>query len=128
MQILKVTDEAFRQYGKVIKDLDVSDIITAMSETPCPDDVVYEPSIESLEACKSAQSVSDSLYGGMPIQIGYCNGHNHLLNAVEYHRDSEINIAVTDLILIRKRTGHHRRPHLRLIQNGGLLNPGRNHH
>ena len=91
MQILKVTDEAFRQYGKVIKDLDVSDIITAMSETPCPDDVVYEPSIESLEACKSAQSVSDSLYGGMPIQIGYCNGHNHLLNAVEYHRDSEIN-------------------------------------
>ena len=37
MQILKVTDEAFRQYGKVIKDLDVSDIITAMSETPCPD-------------------------------------------------------------------------------------------
>ena len=100
MQILKVTDEAFRQYGKVIKDLDVSDIITAMSETPCPDDVVYEPSIESLEACKSAQSVSDSLYGGMPIQIGYCNGHNHLLNAVEYHRDSEINIAVTDLILI----------------------------
>ena len=50
MQILKVTDEAFRQYGKVIKDLDVSDIITAMSETPCPDDVVYEPSIESLEA------------------------------------------------------------------------------
>ena len=100
MQILKVTDEAFRQYGKVIKDLDVSDIITAMSETPCPEDVVYEPSIESLEACKSAQSVSDSLYGGMPIQIGYCNGHNHLLNAVEYHRDSEINIAVTDLILI----------------------------
>ena len=100
MQILKVTDEAFRQYGKVIKALDVSDIITAMSETPCPDDVVYEPSIESLEACKSAQSVSDSLYGGMPIQIGYCNGHNHLLNAVEYHRDSEINIAVTDLILI----------------------------
>ena len=79
MQILKVTDEAFRRYGKVIKDLDVSDIITAMSETPCPDDVVYEPSIESLEAC---------------------NGHNHLLNAVEYHRDSEINIAVTDLILI----------------------------
>ena len=89
MQILKVTDEAFRQYGKVIKDIDVSDIITAMSETPCPDDVVYEPSIESLEACKSAQSVSDSL-----------NGHNHLLNAVEYRRDSEINIAVTDLILI----------------------------
>lgn len=100
MQILKVTDEAFRQYGKVIKDLDVSDIITAMSETPCPDDVVYEPAIESLEACKSAQSVSDSLYGGMPIQIGYCNGHNRKLNALEYHRSSEVDVAGTELILL----------------------------
>ena len=60
MQILKVTDEAFRQYGKVIKDLDVSDIITAMSETPCPDDVVYEPSIESLEACKASTAACRS--------------------------------------------------------------------
>ena len=39
-------------------------------------------------------------YGELPIQIGYCNGHNTKLNAVEYHRNSEINIAVTDLILI----------------------------
>ena len=100
MQILKVTDEAFRQYGKVIKDLDVSDIITAMSETPCPDDVVYEPAIESLEACKSAQSVSDSLYGGMPIQIGYCNGHNTKLNCLEFHRDSEFNLGTDDFILL----------------------------
>ena len=53
MQILKVTDEAFRQYGKVIKDLDVSDIITAMSETPCPDDVVYEPSIKASKPAKA---------------------------------------------------------------------------
>ena len=36
----------------------------------------------------------------MPVQIGYCNGNNELLNAVEYHRDSEINIAVTDAIML----------------------------
>ncbi|MCI5648073.1 MAG: DUF4867 family protein [Fusicatenibacter sp.] len=100
MQILKVTDEAFRPYGKVITGIDVSDIITAMEETPCPENVVYEPSISSLEACKSADEIAYSLYGGMPIQIGYCNGNNYLLNAVEYHRDSEVNIAVTDMILI----------------------------
>ena len=40
------------------------------------------------------------MYGELPIQIGYCNGHNTKLNAVEYHRNSEINIAVTDLVLI----------------------------
>ena len=31
---------------------------------------------------------------------GYCNGHNQLLNAAEYHRSSEINVAATDAILI----------------------------
>ena len=63
MQILKVTDEAFRQYGKVIKDLDVSDIITAMSETPCPDDVVYAKApgpypTASTAACRSRSATA----------------------------------------------------------------------
>lgn len=39
-------------------------------------------------------------FGQMPIQAGYCNGHNTRLNAVEYHRSSEVNIAVTDMILL----------------------------
>ena len=34
MQILKVTDEAFRPYGKVITGIDVSDIIRAMEKAP----------------------------------------------------------------------------------------------
>ena len=34
------------------------------------------------------------------MQLGYCNGHNHKLNALEYHRSSELNVAVTDLILL----------------------------
>ena len=62
--------------------------------------MVYTPSDEGLEACKHAEAAAQSLYGGMPIQLGYCNGHNKKLNAVEYHRDSEINIAATDLVLI----------------------------
>ena len=100
MKIQNVSDAAFKKYGKVIAGLDCSDIIAAMAETPCPENVVYVPGAESLESCASAKDIAYTLYGGMPVQIGYCNGHNHLLNAVEYHRDSEINIAVTDLILI----------------------------
>ena len=100
MKIQNVSDAAFKKYGKVIMGLDCSDIIAAMAETPCPENVVYVPGAESLESCASAKDIAYTLYGGMPVQIGYCNGHNHLLNAVEYHRDSEINIAVTDLILI----------------------------
>ena len=33
-------------------------------------------------------------YGELPIQIGYCNGKNYKLNALEYHRSSEIDVAV----------------------------------
>lgn len=39
-------------------------------------------------------------YGELSIQIGYCNGKNYLLNALEYHRSSEINVMRTDAILL----------------------------
>ena len=100
MEIKNVNDKAFKKYGKVIKDFECSDILAAMKKIEIPSDVVYVPGDESLEACASAKKVSYSLYGGMPVQIGYCNGHNKKLNAFEYHRDSEINIAATDLVLI----------------------------
>lgn len=100
MEILNVTDRAFRRYGKVIQGLPCEDIISAMASTPVPDDVIYTPSDASLESCESTLKVAHCLYGGMPIQIGYCNGHNKYLNAAEYHRDSEVNIACTDLVLI----------------------------
>ena len=71
-----------------------------MEETPCPDDVVYVASVKELEDLKIAEELADGVYGQMPIQIGYCNGHNRKLNALEYHRDSEINIAVSDMVLL----------------------------
>ena len=100
MEILKVTDKAFQTYGKVIQGIDVSDLLEALKETPQPDDVVYVASDEQLEAYPCEENIGYSLYGGMPVQVGYCNGNNVLLNAVEYHRDSEVNVAQTDMILI----------------------------
>ncbi len=100
MKVLSVNDPSFRKYGKVIKGIDFSNIIEKMGDTPLPEDVVYVPSVAELEACPEAEAVAESLYGGMPVQIGYCNGNNELLNAVEYHRDSEINVAVTDAVML----------------------------
>lgn len=100
MEILNITDRAFRRYGRMIQGLPCEDIISAMADTPVPDDVIYTPSDAELEKCESAAKAAHSLYGGMPVQIGYCNGHNKYLNAAEYHRDSEVNIACTDLVLI----------------------------
>lgn len=98
--IKKVTDSEFKKYGQVLKNYDCSEIIEKMGSTPLPEDVIYEPSIKELEELSIAADLKYREYGGLPIQIGYCNGNNYMLNAVEYHRSSEINIAVTDLILL----------------------------
>ena len=100
MKIKKVTDPEFSRYGRVIDGYDFSKLIKAMEHTPLPEDVIYEPSIEELEATNVAIDLKMRVYGELPIQIGYCNGHNKKLNAVEYHRNSEINVAATDLVLL----------------------------
>lgn len=100
MQIYEVTDMRFRKYGKVVRNIDFSTLTEAMKKTPVPEDVVYEPSISELEALPVAKELETVFYGELPIQIGYCNGHNELLNAVEYHRSSEINLAATDAVLM----------------------------
>ena len=100
MDIKQVTDPAFRSYGKVIKGYQVQELMEKMKETPLPEEVTYVPSVKELESLFVSREMEKKLYGQMPIQVGYCNGHNKKLNAVEYHRNSEINIAVTDLVLI----------------------------
>ncbi len=101
MEIRKVTDPAFRVYGRVLAGYDCSELLEVMKEQPCPmDDVVYVPSVEALEAVPAAEDLAKRAYGGLPIQVGYCNGNNKKLNAVEYHRSSEVDIAWNDLILL----------------------------
>lgn len=100
MVIKNVTDAAFRKYGRVISEIDFSELVAKMDETPVPADVVYEPSVDILEALPIMGKLQAACYGELPIQIGYCNGHNHLLNALEYHRSSELDIAADDLILL----------------------------
>lgn len=100
MKILPITDPAFRKYGRQITNVDLSELVEALSKQPVPDGVVYEPGVAALEATSAMESLATAYFGEMPIQIGYCNGHNELLNAVEYHRNSELNIAATDAILI----------------------------
>ena len=97
---ISVMEPEFKKYGKVIGGYDLKEILQKMEETPCPDDVVYVASVKELEDLKIAEELADGVYGQMPIQIGYCNGKNKLLNALEYHRSSEIDVAVSDLVLM----------------------------
>lgn len=116
MEIKKVTDPAFKTYGKVVTGYDCEEIIKVMGETPVPEDVVYVASYPELETLKAVKQMEKNLYGQMPIQAGYCNGHNRKMNAMEYHRNSEINVACTDLVLMLGRQQD--------IEEGGTYDTG----
>ena len=101
MVIKSVTDTAFRTYGRVITELDFSGLTDALKKTPCPaDSVVYVASEPELEKLSVFDELQNRIFGELPIQLGYCNGNNYLLNALEYHHSSEINVAATDAILM----------------------------
>ena len=101
MKIYSVYDPEFKPYGKVLEGYDTAELCAAMEAIPLPEaGVAYEPGIESLEACAVYADFRDRGYGGMPIQIGMCWGHNTKLNCLEYHRDSEINLGWKDFILL----------------------------
>ena len=101
MRIYSVTDPEFRSYGKLLEGYDTSELLATMEKIPMPESgTAYRPGIESLEDCAIFSELRDRAYGGMPIQLGMCWGHNTKLNCLEYHRDSEVNIGTKDFILL----------------------------
>ena len=98
--IKMVTDPCFAAYGKVVEGIDNSELLQLLEKMPMPNGVEYVPGIEAFENTVAAKQYSDAFYGGMPVQVGMCIGYNQKLNAVEYHRDSEVNIALYDMILL----------------------------
>ncbi len=102
VEILSVDSDVFASYGRILKGYDVSSLLDYMeSYTPIPEEGnVYVASVEEMEALPVAEEIKACIYGGMEIQLGYCNGRNSTYNGFEYHKGSEINIAVTDFMLV----------------------------
>ena len=102
LNIKEVNEQSFREYGKVVSGYDFSELVDYMEhETSVPEEGnIYRASVPELESFAVCERLSKGFYGEMPIQIGYCNGRNSTLNGLEYHIGSEIDIAVTDLVLL----------------------------
>ncbi|MCI8755828.1 MAG: DUF4867 family protein [Oscillospiraceae bacterium] len=101
MKIYSIQDPEFAPYGKVLEGYDTEPLVAALEQaTPLPQGVEYVPSQPELEALPIAKTLASNAYGGMPIQMGWCNGHNTKLNCLEYHRDSEMNCGTCDFILL----------------------------
>ena len=105
MKILPVTDASFAPYGRVVEGYDVAPLLAALDKTPLTDSVVYVPREELLHQAEGADKVGEALFGGMPFQLGWCNGRNTRLNCLEFHRDSEFNLGTEDFILLIAKQG-----------------------
>ncbi len=100
MKIVPVTDASFAPYGRIVEGYPVEPMLKALAEQPLPEGVEYVGKVEALHAVENADYLGELMFGGMPFQLGYCNGHNTKLNCLEYHRDSEFNLGTQDFILL----------------------------
>ncbi len=102
MKIYSVYDEEFKEYGRVVEGVDTTEILEALAnKTPMPEEgVMYVPEEPEIQNLASAAVAEKSLFGGVPAEFGWCNGHNTKLNCLEYHRCSEFNLGVEDFVLL----------------------------
>lgn len=101
LPIYSVHDAKFAEYGRVITGLPTDELLAAAKKIEAPaEGSKYEASVPALEQTDFAKPMQDALFGELPAQVGYCWGHNTTMNAMEWHTSSEINVAVTPLVLI----------------------------
>jgi hypothetical protein len=98
----EVTQRAFSPYGEVVSGFQLESALTWLrDESPLPETGnIYVASEPNLEGLAPKSEIEQRFFGGMESQIGYCNGRNHQLNGLEYHKGSELLVAGTDLVLL----------------------------
>ena len=100
LRLYSVEDPAFRRYGRVL-NADTEELAAALAAMPIPEQGnSYCASVPELEAVPLMNTLRYVTFGDMPIQAGYCNGNGFKLNALEYHKCSEVNFSTTGLVLL----------------------------
>lgn len=59
----------------------------------------YLPKVAQLENDAIYCQIKNTVFGGLPIQVGICYGHNSRHLGFECHQGSEVNVAITDMVL-----------------------------
>ena len=81
LKLYDVRDAAFAPYGRVLS-VGNKALFAAIRRTEIPAEgnryVASDPSLEELDAI---HAIARTVYGGMPVQAGFCNGRGFTLNA-----------------------------------------------
>ena len=100
LKLYSVLDPAFRRYGRVL-EADTAALAAALADMPIPaEGNSYRASVPELEAVGLMGDLKRVVFGDMAIEAGYCNGRGYQLNAMEYHKCSEVNFTTTGLVLL----------------------------
>jgi len=99
VEMNSIYDDVFRKYGRVLDSKPYEGLLTLLKKnTVITESNVYRASEPKLFD-ESAYKAAGCVFGGMKIQIGYCNGMNQTLNGMEYHKSPELIVAGTDILL-----------------------------
>ncbi|QQO09508.1 DUF4867 family protein [Breznakiella homolactica] len=98
--ILPLDDPAFAAYGRILDGLRAEELLELADRTTSvnPEGNVYVPGVPEFEALACVRNFVP-VFGGMPVQVGYCNGPNRTMNGLEYHKTPELCAAVTESVL-----------------------------
>lgn len=101
MKIYNVTDERFKKYGFVLTGYDYTELFENLKKVPMNDEgIIYVASEPTLEKCAEAKKMEVRGFGAMSVQLGYVSGRARQMNGLEYHKSSEYNIPMNDVILL----------------------------
>ena len=100
IQIFSVQDPEFRRYGRILRE-NTDVFLRAGEQIPMPEaGAAYRASLPELEALPETADFQRRHWGGSPAQMGLCWGYNRKMNALEWHTCNEMNVALTDLVLL----------------------------
>lgn len=96
------TDCRLSRYGRILHGFDAETLCETADRTTSidPEKNAYVASVPDFERDPFVAEVAASVFGGMDVQAGYCNGPNSKLHAMEYHKSSEVYVSVTPSLLL----------------------------
>ena len=101
IEFYDVSDKEFSSFGRIINGLDISELVSEAKKIPNTESgSAYLPSVKEFENLDIATELKNEFFGTLGSQVGYCWGYNSFMDATEWHTSSEINIAITPIVLI----------------------------
>lgn len=97
-----INSPEFKAYGNVLRGYD----LTAIKEyadkhvTIPGEGNIYSPTNSELENFEIIKEIEADVYAGLPVEAGECAGNNTSFSAYEYHQGSEVNLVMTDIVMV----------------------------